>query len=94
MKMLPGAQPQTPQKVEGWQGYTIDQLRYRRAYVAARIELEREQLVQDIKDQRQTLFSPLGIIGHAGSLLKYANWGMIAFEGFKTITSLFRRKKK
>lgn len=93
MKMLPGEKSTSPHKIQGWRGYTYDQLLYRRAYVTARLELEREQLLQDIQTQRQAL-TPMGILGYVGNAFKYANWGVLAFQAFRTIGSLFSRKKK
>lgn len=93
MKMLPGAAPLPPHKINGWKGYSYDQLLYRRAYVMARLELEREQLLQTIQTERQSL-TPLGLLGHVGSAFKYVNWGVLAFQAFRTMGSLFWRKKK
>lgn len=91
--MLPGSTPIPPYKERGWKGYTYSELQYRRAYVCARLELEREQLVDDCRMQRQAL-SPSGLLGMAGSALKYANWGILAFQAFKTVGSIFGRRKK
>lgn len=82
-----------PAKVEGWKGYTIDELRYRRAYVLARLELEKQQLLVDIEDQR-SMMTPLALLGHLGSMMQYAQWGLLAFQTFKAFGSLFRRKKR
>lgn len=93
MKQLPAfKQAIPPHKVEDWHGYTLDQLRYRRAYVVARIELEKDQILNDIRQQRES-FSPWLLLTHAGSALRYANWGILAFQAFKTIGRLFGRKK-
>ncbi|MDE5627813.1 MAG: hypothetical protein K2I58_07650, partial [Candidatus Amulumruptor sp.] len=70
----------------------LDQLRYRRAYVTARIELEKEQILNDLRQQRSSL-SPMMLLSHAGSALRYANWGILAYQAFKTIGRLFGRKK-
>lgn len=91
--MLPGEKSTSPHKIQGWRGYNFDQLLYRRAYVTARLELEREQLLQDFQTQRQAL-TPMNVLGYLGSAFKYANWGMLAFKTFKTVGSLISRKKK
>lgn len=93
MKIIPATSPTTPpHKAEGWKGYTLNQLRYRRAYVTARLELEKEQLGRDIKAERQAL-TPLSIVSHVGSALRYANWGVLAFQAIKLFMPLLKKKK-
>jgi len=93
MKLLPGQQATPPHKVEGWQGYSLQQLRYRRAYVIARLELEKEQLAENLRSERASLASPMGLMSGIGSAFRYINWGMLAFQAFKTLGPLFRKKK-
>lgn len=93
MKLLPGQQATPPHKVEGWQGYSLQQLRYRRAYVIARLELEKDQLANDIRTERASLASPIGLMSGIGSAFKYLNWGMLAFQAFKILGPLFHKKK-
>ncbi len=52
----------------------------------ARLELEREQLLQTIQTERQSL-TPLGLLGHVGSAFKYVNWACFAFQAFRTMGS-------
>ncbi|MCM1028898.1 MAG: hypothetical protein NC342_07965 [Pseudoflavonifractor sp.] len=91
-KLIPGSQSTPPSKVAGWKGYTLNELRYRQAYVAARLELEKEQLIRDMETER-SMMTPMGLLGNLGSMMQYANWGILAFQALKTVGSLFRHKK-
>ncbi len=81
-----------PAKVEGWKGYTINELRYRRAYVVAKLELEKQQLLVDLEEERG-MMTPLALLGRLGSAMQYAQWAVLAFQTFKAFGSVFRRKK-
>ncbi len=81
-----------------WKGYDIDELRYRRAYLLARCEIERMRLVSRIDSVRASV--PLiGTGGVAGRLLKglsYLDYVYIAYKltsKASKILSKFRNKK-
>lgn len=98
-----------PHKEEGFQGYSIGQLRYQLALTLLDKEVCREKLVSKT---RQTIDNIpfVGKAKEAGSRLagssllpkvfrslNYADYfmmGLTAFKSIKSITSLFRRKKK
>lgn len=96
MKMLPGEKTLSPHKAAGWRGYNYEELLYRRAYVTARIELERDELLYGLKTQQRSITGSglTGVLSMLGGVFKYANWGILAFQTFKTIGSLFARKKR
>lgn len=92
-KLLTPQAAESPAKVAGWQGYTLQQLRYRRAYIAARLELEKEQLLRDFQTEKSVMASPMGIISGIGSAFKYLNWGILGWQAVKTVGSIFGKKK-
>lgn len=85
---------------EDWKGYTIDELRYRRAYVATCSELAKERLSQRVKAFRTNTLSSAantaaGItksIPLIGTAFTVAKWGGRALKQIKKIRD--RRKDK
>ena len=49
---------QLPHTTAEWTGYTLDELRYVRAYTAARMELNRERVISRIDGMRKKGSSP------------------------------------
>lgn len=45
---------QLPHNNEEWKGYTLEEIRYARAYTAARMELNRERLTARARDMQKT----------------------------------------
>lgn len=92
----------TSELPEDWKGYTIDELRYRRAYVATCSELAKERLDQSFHALRSnTLQSAasaatgvtksLPLIGTAYTVVK---WGSRAYKYFKQLRDRRKNKKK
>ena len=86
-----------PHNQEDWQGFTIDQLRYRRAYIGARRELEKERLyhrVNNAGDNARNMVS--GTVSRVATAIPFVRYGMMAFSVgssiFKVLGKL--RKKK
>lgn len=85
---------------EDWKGYTIDELRYRRAYVATCSELAKERLSQRVKAVRTNTLSTAAntasnitkSIPLIGTAFTVAKWGSRAFKRIKQIRD--RRKDK
>ncbi len=44
---------QLPHNTEEWKGYTLEEIRYARAYTAARMELNRERLTARARDMQK-----------------------------------------
>lgn len=83
-----------PHKDPAWKGYTIDELRYQRAYTAARIEIARHGLQRSVADMMTATSqsaTPTGILGKIFNSLSYIDIGIIAF---KTGRKLFNAIKK
>lgn len=71
-----------PHQKENWQGYTLDELRYMRAYSAARIEINRERLNARIGAiQKHGLGgSSRSIMGKVLGAFNYFDIGLIAWQ--------------
>ena len=85
---------------EEWKGYTINELKYRRAYVATCSELAKERLTRRVRDMRSnTLHSATSMakgltqsIPYVGTAFAAAKWGGKAFKFIKHLRD--RRKTK
>lgn len=77
-----------------WHGYTIDDLRYRRAVNQVKIEMVREQLMA--KASKVTNFQALSALGGNKLLGKVLSgfsmfdYGILAYQGVKQVTRLYR----
>lgn len=81
---------------EQWSGYTLDELRYRRAVTLARIEVQKEKLRLGAADMRAGSgpFSSAGIAGKIMGSLNYLDYIILAFKASRLIgrtISSFRR---
>lgn len=81
-----------------WNGYTIDDLRYRRAVNQVKTEMIREQLMSKVS--RVTNFKALGALGGnklLGKILSgfsMLDYGILAFQGVKQATRLYHLMKR
>lgn len=78
-----------------WKGYDLDQLRYRRAYVLARSEIERIRLMSRYESLRSGLPS-IKTSGVASRMLKGLSYMDYAFLAYKAVTKamkLFGRRR-
>ena len=86
-----------PHRQDDWKGYTLDDLRYRRAYVAARKELEKERLYHNLHNVRKGAVSTAaGTARRVASAVPFLDYAMIAWSvGSKAFKLLgkFRKKK-
>jgi len=93
-------QQQLPHHQENWNGYSLDELKYRRAYLAARCELEKERLrhnVSTIKGHTGT--SAMSMVRRVSTGIPMLNYSILAFSIGKRAWKLmkhlpFRKKKK
>lgn len=82
-----------PHNSENWNGYTLDELRYQRALTSARLEIEKEKLMQGINSMRSGLpsfSSGNSILAKIAGSLNYIDYAVLAFRLFKTVSKAVR----
>lgn len=80
---------------ENWKGYTIDEIRYRRAYLLARCELERMRLTSRATAMRESIPTIKG--GIAGRLLRglnYMDYAYLAYKVGSKIAGFISRRRR
>ncbi|MBD5300694.1 MAG: hypothetical protein K2M71_04595 [Duncaniella sp.] len=89
-KALPHDKPE-------WKGYTLDELRYMRAYTMARLEINKEHLQHNVVSMKD--YSPVSKSGMLGKLLgtlSYIDIALLTYRigsrAFKTVR-FFRKKR-
>lgn len=87
-----------PHREEAWTGYTLDELKYRRAYLAARKELEKERLLHNVSQLRGAAgTTTMNVFKKVSSGIPLLNYGLLAFnigsKAWKMIRR-FRPKRK
>lgn len=87
-----------PHNQEDWQGFTMEELRYRRAYIGARRELEKERLyhrVGSAGDNAKNMVS--GTVSRVATAIPVVRYGMMAFTVgssiFKILGKFWKKKK-
>lgn len=66
---------------ETWDGYDLDELKYRRAYIAARRELNRERLLHSAGVLRgQAGSAASSVANRVARAVPLVNYGLIAFN--------------
>lgn len=92
MKSSTQAAPHTDPQ---WKGYDIEELRYRRAYIAARADIEKERIAASMR-QNFSSSSPMasGLLGKLLGSLTYFDYGVIAFRLGKRVLSLVRSLRR
>lgn len=84
-----------PHHREDFKGYTIDELRYMRAYELARLEISKAMLLQQVNDMRKSsTMLKSGILGRLLSSFSYLEIGMMTFKAVRKIYSIFHRRRK
>lgn len=84
---------QLPHQGEDFNGYTLDELRYMKAYEAARMEIARDRISQSLNGVRNTsAVLTSGVISKVVGSFSYIELGFIAFKTVKRLLKLFRRK--
>ncbi len=84
-----------PHEKDDWKGYTLDELRYMRAYTAARLEINRDRLNRNFAGVKSVgAFPAKGIVGKILGTLSYLDIAIMAFriggKVFKTVRRLRR----
>ena len=80
-----------------WKGYTLDELRYQRALVSARVEIQKERIVAEVEKIREGAgFTGSGSIwGRMFSSLSYVEYAILAYRLINRLSRTvhsFRRK--
>lgn len=82
-----------------WKGYSLEEIRYARAYTAARMEIKRERLLSRIQNvQKQGIFpsgNTSGLLAKMFGAFSYLDMAMIAWRIGSRIfklTRAFRRR--
>ncbi|MCH5326999.1 MAG: hypothetical protein J1E29_07345 [Duncaniella sp.] len=91
------AQKQLPHSTADWQGYTLDELRYMRAYTAARIEINRERLtarMAEITDFNKKGAGAKGIVGRIIGAMSYIDMAVIVWKISSSAFRLFRSVRR
>lgn len=82
-------------KKDDFEGLTLDELRYRRAYVGARKDLAKEKLAYNLAYVRSNTLSVAGSTAkRIGAAIPMMNYAVMAFGIGKKVYKLFRRKRK
>ena len=86
-----------PHETDSWNGYTLDELRYQRAYTAARMEIQRHGLQHNIAninliDRSKGKFG--GVLGTLFNSLSYIDIGIFAFKMGRRVFKTVRRLRR
>lgn len=76
-----------------WNGYTLDELRFRRLLTLTRIELEKSQFKSQMETSKTALGRPASIVKKMTGALDYFDYGVLAFRLGRRVIKLFRRNK-
>lgn len=78
-----------------WKGYTLDELRYRRALVEARTEIEKYRLsaMAGQLKERSGFFGSNSLFSRVAGAISYAEYAILAYRMARKVIPLFRRKK-
>ena len=70
-----------PHEKEAWNGYTLDELRYMRAYTAARLEINRDRLRRNFGNVKKLgPASSTGLLGKVLGTLSYLDIALVTFR--------------
>lgn len=88
-KILPHERPE-------WNGYTLDELRYMRAYTAARLEINRDRMQRNLVNLKNAgPVSKSGILGKILGTLSYLDIALVTFRiGSKALRAMRLLKRK
>lgn len=84
-----------PHEKEYWKGYTLDELRYLRAYTMARMEINRDQLRRNFSNVKNLKAIPgKGMFGRILGTLSYLEIAVMAFKVGGKVFKTVRRLRK
>lgn len=83
----------SPHKEDNWKGYNLDELRYERAYMQARMVIERERMASQTRNLYSGFTSMKGssIAGKLLGSLNYLDYILLAFRIGRKALTLIRR---
>ena len=81
---------QLPHTSEEWKGYTLDEIRYVRAYTAARIEINRERLLTKARNIQKNGLKTSASKGMMGKLLGAFGYIDIALMAWRVGSKMFK----
>lgn len=87
---------QLPHSSKDWSGYTLEEIRYARAYTAARMELNRERLVARAYDvQKNGLKTGVsrGMLGKMLGAFSYIDIALLAWRAGRKVFKVTRAIK-
>lgn len=79
-----------------WSGYTLDQIRMRRALVGARMEIQKFKLTSQLtalKEKTPVFGNSSSLFSRITGALSFAEYAVIAIRVFKFTKGLFRKKR-
>jgi len=88
---------QLPQVAEEWKGYTLEEIRYARAYTTARIELNRERLFARAQDIHKNGLKPgvsKGMLGKMLGAFSYIDIALLAWRAGRKLFKVTRAIKR
>lgn len=86
-----------PHNSDTWDGYTIDEIRYLRAYTAARLEISRERLQRNASEMVESA-NPLAnghsILSRMLGTMNYLDIALITFKVGRGVFKFIRRLRR
>ena len=82
---------------EQWKGSTLDELRYRRALVGARVEIEKYRLnalTEQYRRMPQRLTGSTSLVGRVMGAFSYAEYAILGFKLIKRVSKLMRGRRR
>ncbi|MDE6309132.1 MAG: hypothetical protein K2L93_08005 [Muribaculaceae bacterium] len=83
-------------KPKAWRGYTLDELRYRRALTEVAIEIERDRITQSITDTVPNALkgrsSGPSMMSKVFGALNYVDYAVLGWRLIKMVRGLRRKK--
>lgn len=90
------APKQLPHTTDEWKGYTLDEIRYARAYTAARMEINRERLMTRGRDIQKHGLKPgvsKGMLGKMLGAFSYIDIALLAWRAGRKVFKVTRAIK-
>lgn len=85
-----------PHHAEGWDGYSLDEIRYQKAFALARVEIQKEKLMLTASKLREEVpvVKAHGIAGKVLGSLNYLDYAVIAYRFASKIFTMLRAVKR
>lgn len=87
----PELDPLAVAKSPDWKGFTIDRLRYQRAYVSARLDIEKDILTKEFTGVKSRYVAKTNFASRMLNIVDIAGYVVMAFKIFKGARGLFKR---